>query len=520
MPSDKALFRYKLIAPYLADEPPRGQRRAYLERLAAKERLGPDGAAVHVAAETLRAWVRQYRQGGIAALEDKPRVRRGVTVLDHEQVELLCKLKREVPERSLDRIIRIAEQMELVPSGLVRRSTLHRVLQAEGISRQPAPAVSDTDLDRFEAAHPNDLWQSDMLQGPRLFDPRRSMAHRIYLYAFLDDHSRRLLHGRWSFKGDSPAMELVFRRSLQKFGGCSRAYFDNAGVYRSGHIDHIAAELGFHGVVFTTPHRPMGHGKIEKLNQLIRRAFLAEMKASKITTLDELNEAFVAWMDGEYNVTVHGETGQRPIDRWRAGLDRIRFIDEEKMRQAFLWTERRTSDKSGLFSLFGTRYQTELRKRRFELRYDPEDLHEVEVWHQGSFIERVRPWEVSIHRRPRPKAKPEPLPPTEAPEPAANWLGHLVQKRRSEGFVEPTPAQIAAADAQQRAQADEAVVALLVERLDHEAFDGAAVRDFLDRYGPFDLERVEAVLDRLLANGPADLHVSVYLDAIRQGEPT
>ena len=40
----------------------------------------------------------------------------------------------------------------------------------------------------------------------------------------------------------------------------------------------------------------MGHGKIEALNRFIRSAFLAELKSSRVSTLDALNEAFLAWM--------------------------------------------------------------------------------------------------------------------------------------------------------------------------------------------------------------------------------
>jgi len=56
-----------------------------------------------------------------------------------------------------------------------------------------------------------------------------------------------------------------------------------------------------HRIVFTEIGRPEGHGKIEALNRLIRAAFLAELRASNITTLDQLNEAFIAWADLEYS---------------------------------------------------------------------------------------------------------------------------------------------------------------------------------------------------------------------------
>jgi len=515
----KALCRYEAISAYVAARPKRGQRKKLLEQLAARQWTDERGEPMEVTAETLRSWARRYRKWGIEGLMDQPRARRGVQALSAEQVELVCQLKREVPARSLDRVIEIAEAMKLVEPGLVRRSTLHRVLKAEGLSARDCRVPDLHDLDRYESLVPNGTWQSDMLVGPWLPDPERpGKMRRAYLYAFIDDNSRLLLHGRFSFKGDLPALELVFRRCLQKWGVPARVYYDNGQVYRSDHMKKIVATLGIHRIVFTQPYRPQGHGKVEALNRYVRSAFLAELAASpRIETLDALNEAFVAWTDERYNRRVHGETQQTPLDRWRGGIDRVRYADEEALRQAFLWREERTPDKTAIFSLFGARYQVsaKLARRRVEVRYDPEALEEVEVWHQGSFVERVRPFQLREHRRPRDPGL-RPLTPATNPKgPATDWLGHLVEQRRQTGFVEPPPRQLAEQRARDRAEADQAIVALLCERLDDAVIDRDAIAAFLDRFGPFELERARAVLDRLHRAGlPKDIHITVVLDAI------
>lgn len=509
-----ALCRYQAISAYLALDPPRGQRRQMLEQLAKRSWPGPDAEPLRVSAETLRSWIRRYRRRGLTGLMDKPRPQRGVQALSPEQVETVIALKREVPERSLDRIVRIAEQTGLLEPGVLSRSTLHRVLQGEGISGRPASASSTKDLDRFEALCPNDLWQSDMRTGPWLPDPSRpGKARRTKLFCFLDDHSRKLLHGRFSFAERLPELELVFRRCLQKYGKPKRVYYDNGKVYRSGHMRHIVATLGIHPIVFTEEYRPEGHGKIEAFNRLAKAAFVAEVKASTIRTLDELNEAFVAWMDLEYNERVHSETGQKPNDRWRAGIERVEYADERKLRLAFRWHERRTPDKTGLFSLLGTRYQVgpQLARKRIDVHFDPEDLTDVEVHYDGRFVERCRPFGVSEHRRPRATPAEPAAPPLDAPAPTANWLGHLVERRRAEGFVEPRREPAETRDA-----ADHAIVQLLRDHLDAAVFDEASVRDFLRRYGPFDPERAAHALRDALANGRTDHHVHVYLEAIRE----
>jgi transposase InsO family protein len=512
-----ALVRYQVLSPYLAADPPRGQRTALLRQLAARVWTGPDGEPFTVAAETIRTWVRRYRAGGLDGLKDAPRARTGVSALTEEQQQLVCRLKREVPERSLDRIIEIAEAMKLVEPGTLKRSTVHRVLRRQGISARGGRTPDRQDLDRFEADFPGALWQSDLLVGPWLPDPDKPDAvRRAKLYAFLDDHSRLILAGRFHFSEKLPHLELVLRDSIRAWGLPKRLYYDNGAVYRSRHMAQVVAELGIARIVFTQPYRPMGHGKIEALNRYIRSSFISELKASSVTTLDQLNEAFAAWA-GRYNTTVHSETGEAPKARYQRGLDRLDFVDEQRLRQAFLWKETRTADKAGVLSLLGRRYQVsaKLARRKVQLRFDVERPQEVEVWDGGAFVERAQPLSVQAHRRPRDPglATVEP-----DPEPTADWLGHLVAQRRERGFVEPTPRQLAEQAAAQRADQDESVLAVLGRLLDADALDVDAARTWLGRFGPLDPAGVEADLAARLALGErADRHVTEILEALRGG---
>jgi transposase InsO family protein len=513
-----ALLRYQTISAYLALDPKRGQRGATRQALAAKTWRLPDGQEVHFTAETLRAWIRRYRHGGLAALEDRPRPCRGVKVLSPEQIELVCQLKKEVPERSLDRIRMIAEELKLIEPGILTRSTLHRVLQARGLSARPRSEASVTDLDRFEASAPNQLWQSDMLAGPWLPDPHNpAKQRRAWLYAFLDDHSRLLLAGRFSFKGDLPALELCFRQALRRHGVPARVYYDNGSTYRSKHMQQVVAALGIHRVVFTTPYRPQGHGKIEAFNRLCRAAFIAEIKVSKIDSLEALNAAFYAWVDRFYNRRPHGETHEVPRDRWRTAIDKVRHLDEEVLRRAFLWTETRTPDKTGLLSLFGRKYQAPaaLARKKVEIRYDPEHTDEVELWSQGRFVERVRPFEVQPHRRAKAPSTGHEAPTAATVEPAApvaDWLGHLVDER-SATLCDDPEAELRRA-LEQRQALDDAFVDILRDRLDPDVMDEPLARRWLEHFGPVEPEPIAELLDFALAHMGTAHHLQHYLDML------
>ena len=139
----KALCRYQAISAYLALDPPRGLRGELLRDLASRDWPGPDGEPLRFSAETLRVWIRRYRRGGLPGLLDKKPHRKGVQALTAEQAATVIALKKDVPERSLDRLIRIAEDMKLVEPGVLRRSTIHRLLQHEGLSARTA-SESDT----------------------------------------------------------------------------------------------------------------------------------------------------------------------------------------------------------------------------------------------------------------------------------------------------------------------------------------------------------------------------------------
>lgn len=511
-----ALLRYQAISPYIADPPARGNRRATLERLAQHVWTWPDGSPRRFSAETLRAWIRRYRKSGFDGLMDAPRARPG-TALDDDIVNMAVALKKQVPERTLDTLIELLELSGTVETGAVKRATLHRALQKRGMSRRPV-AEDRTDLDRFEANFPNELWQSDMLAGPMLPDPLRpGKTRRAWLYAFLDDHSRALLDGRFAFKGDLPALEIVLRRSLQRWGVAKKLYYDNGAVYRSHHMKRVAAVLGMQGIIFTQTYRPMGHGKIEAFNRYCKRKFIAEVKAAKVKTLDQVNAAFRTWMK-EYNERVHGETGETPNQRWKAGNAHVKYADEETLRQAFLFSDTRKADKSGIFSLHTVKFQVgaELANRRVEVRYDPEDLSEVELYRNDAFLMRLRPFEVSRHRRSKAKPKEENTPTDDEIE-GFDRIGAWAEEDKSCQGVDETPALWRAQRQSARQDHLDALVGVFSELVGSgEVLDEAVVRIWLAEQGPFELEAFRSALAQTLQTLSVGLHPIVLLAAMKE----
>jgi transposase InsO family protein len=504
--TQKALFRFQVISAYLATDPPRGQRTRTLQDLAAKTWMLPSGEMLTVKAETIRYWLRLYRTRGFEALKDKPRSDIGVRAIPEELIEEACKLKLQVPERSIERIITIMENMQIAPPGLVRKSTLHRALKARGLSRRKLVVADRKDLDRFQADYANDLWQADMLQGPWMPDPDRpGKMRRSYLYAFLDDASRLLLYGRFSFKGDLPALELVFKRAIEIYGKPRRVYYDNGMVFRSKHMRLICAELGIHRPIFTKPYRPMGHGKIEAFNRFCTNNFIAEVKASSILTIDQLNEAFKAWVHEEYNHRKHSEIAMTPTQRWHRDASRTEYIDEEKIRIVFLWRELRTADKTGLIRLFNRPYKVipSLARKRVEVRYDPEHLDQIEIYLDGSFKQRAKPLQISPNRAPK---EPAPVEKNLKQEKMPDYLLWLTRKHKEKIKIGPRK--------KENEKTLHAFMALLEQYIHPDVFDSSRATEFFQRFGPFETQRIKSILMDLLAAHPPNLHMSFYLNHI------
>jgi putative transposase len=505
----KALLRFQIISAYLAANPPRGKRRQMLEHLAAKTWFLESGEVITVKPETIRYWLRIYRLGGFEALKDKPRKDKGIRAIPKDLIEKACKLKLEVPERSIERIITIMENMQLAPPGLLRRSTLHRALQARGLSARKLVVPDNQDLDRWQADYANDLWQADMLQGPWLPDPnRKGKMRRSYLYAFLDDASRLLLYGRFFFKGDLPALELVFKRSLQRYGKPDRVYYDNGMVFKSNHMKIVCAELAVHRPIHTRPYRPMGHGKIEAFNRFCVNHFITEVKASNIITLHQLNEAFLAWAGEEYNLRKHTEIRMTPKQRWAKDSSRIQYIDEERLRIAFLWREKRTPDKTGVIRLFNRRYKVSplLAKKRTEVRYDPERLDQIEIYMDGVFKQRAKPLQMTPNRAPKELL---PLEQDQSPEEKTDYLGWLTHQHKAKIKITPP------VNNSPKAQTLTGFLNILREHISREVFDEKEATAFFQTFGPFDPDRLKRTMDDLLAVEPHNLHISFYLNHIQ-----
>ena len=72
------------------------------------------------------------------------------------------------------------------------------------------------DRRKFEARLPNDIWQSDVMHGPKV--PVDQKYRKTYLIAFIDDHSRLIVHGSFYLSENLFSFMDAFEKALAKRG--------------------------------------------------------------------------------------------------------------------------------------------------------------------------------------------------------------------------------------------------------------------------------------------------------------
>jgi len=428
-----ALFRYTLILPLVRGDYPPGGKQKLREQIASRHHDIPYSSRSTVSPSTLARWERLYLKDDFDGLKPKPRSDRGQPrAISDETLDRAETLKREQPRRSARSIIKIltldqtnpVSEEHIAPRTLRRHLALRNATTAQLlIEQRPKP------YRRFERIHFGDLWQGDAMHGPYLPDPADPDEQRqVFLFAFIDDHSRLVPHAQFYWNEQLPRMEDCLKRAILRHGRPLAIYVDLAKVYVSDQLNAICATLGMERIL-GTPYYPEGRGKIERFFQFVQSDFLPELDNSSVTTLRQLNESLLAWLEVVYHRKMHSETGQAPLERVRQDpASATRPADPEKLRQAFLHRAQRKVRKTATVSFKGNRYTVPpyLRGKRVELRYDPFDLTRLEVWYNNTFLDLAEPEEIVTTNDPDVDLDPVPKP---SPDSGLDYLALLRLER-------------------------------------------------------------------------------------------
>ena len=357
----------------------------------------PGSSRTRVAAETLRDWLKRYRDGGFEALLPKPRADRGTPrALSAAIAEALLSIKEAHPGLSVRLAIAQARASGVVPEGHhLPPSTVHRLFASHGLMQKRPEEPSEQDRRRFAFARAGQLWMSDVMHGPPVTLQGR-VRRKTYLIACLDDATRVVPYGAFARSENTQAFLPVFKQAILRRGFPERFYVDNGANYRSHHLALVCAKLGV-ALIHARPYRPQGKGKIERFFKTLRAALLTRLTADDTASLEALNRRLWAWVEGEYHHTPHrGLDGQTPLERWAECAGEVRFPEPGlDLDELFLFEAKRKVQKDRTVSLDGVLYEVDaaLVGETVVLRYDPSAPagRPVQVCHQGQLIGPARP---------------------------------------------------------------------------------------------------------------------------------
>jgi len=367
---------------------------------------------------TLRRWVARYRKDGLVGLARKGRGDQGKRRrLAAEMEQLVEGLALQKPPFSAAAIHRrvcdlASRNGEPLPSYSLVLQVLRGLPPALTTLAQEGGKAYSQRFDlihRREAEGPNAIWQADHTLLDVLLPREGVPPTKPWLTTVIDDYSRAVAGYYLSFEAPSALQsalalrQAIWRKEDSRWHICGIPqilYTDNGSDFTSRHLEQAAADLKIR-LVFSTPGKPRGRGRIERFFETVGQMLLCELpgyapaggtvRGEPSLTLSDLDGRFREFLLEVYHRREHGETKRPPQQRWEAGGFLPRMPDSLEQLDLLLLTvakPRRVHPDGIRFS--GLRYiDPTLAAYVGEdvlLRYDPRDVAEVRVFHQNRFL--------------------------------------------------------------------------------------------------------------------------------------
>src|SRR5262249_14912979 len=215
---------------------------------------------VGVSRHTLYAWQKAFAREGPGGLMEKPRGAPAGSRLPDLTKRTILMLKEAHPDWGCQRISDVLWRGPALPAS---PAAVARVLHEAGYAADEVPTRAHEPKETsFERARPNQLWQTDLFT----FVLKRQ-NRRVYLVAFLDDHSRFVVsYGLHASQSTALVLE-VLRAGLANYGVPQEILTDNGSQYvtwRGNRRFSKAPEKSGIRQGVAAPRRLQNLGKIER----------------------------------------------------------------------------------------------------------------------------------------------------------------------------------------------------------------------------------------------------------------
>jgi len=280
-----------------------------------------------------------YKAKGLEGIKDHRKS--NYFKLSSEQKEKIIQLKKKDRWRSARNI---RDHLKLS----VSEQHIQRLIVAAGLSRENLKRVKA--IQRFEAAAPNDLWQTDIM-GKIAF----SNLGILYLIATLDDHSRFVPAGRWFKTQGKMNVFQIWYESLSKCGLPDTMLQDKGSQYKArtrfGTTDYEWYAKAV-GIKLIWANRAETKGKIERFWKFVQSDFVPEV--INAGSVEEVNGKWKLWL-ARYNYVFKSRYFGNVTHASRYTVSKRRLTQIE-LQILLTIEERRKVTRESTISLYGKHY--------------------------------------------------------------------------------------------------------------------------------------------------------------------
>jgi len=241
--------------------------------------------------------VSRFREGGYEALTPRSRAPGHVPHRTPAQIEeQIITIRRELVAAGFDAgaatiHFHLSEAgLKHVPSV----STIWRILKRRGfVTPQPHKRPRSSWV-RFEAALPNERWQSDVTHW------KLACGTQVDILNFIDDHSRLVVASEAMSVVRAPDVLRVFTDAADLWGYPASLLTDNGCVYTAWHrggANIVEAELLARGIAYhhSKPYHPQTCGKVERFHQTLKGYLAKQPAAEDLEALQCQIDTFTAY---------------------------------------------------------------------------------------------------------------------------------------------------------------------------------------------------------------------------------
>ncbi len=252
--------------------------------------------------QTIYRWLNKYKQFGKTGLENnKPGARKSQISVTFEKLILATWHERS---RGVHKM-----WLHLKSQGFsVSERQIQKIYRKHNLKMNRRKRPSQIKFVKYERPEPNMLWHTDWTECP--YTGKQ-------LIAFIDDHSRFIVHAEYFDNATRENTQIAFQKAIDKYGAPDSILTDNGTQFtparcKDGPFALWCAERGIKHIL-GRPHHPQTNGKIER--------WFGTYKSCEFKFGQDTLQTFVKYYNED---RLHQGIGyKKPLERYKSNINAV-----------------------------------------------------------------------------------------------------------------------------------------------------------------------------------------------------